>query len=38
MTEAMTEEEIRVRAEQLIQAPNLSGHTYDEVVKILTVA
>jgi hypothetical protein len=34
----MSEEELRVHAEHLMQAQDLSGYTYDEVVRILTVA
>lgn len=34
----ITEEELRLHAEHLMQAPGLSGYSYDEVVRILTVA
>jgi hypothetical protein len=34
----MTEEELRLHAQHLMQAQDLTGHGYDEVVRILTVA
>jgi hypothetical protein len=34
----MNEEEVQLHAEHMMQAPNLSGYSYGEVVRILTVA
>jgi len=34
----MNEEELSLHAEHMMQAQNLSGYTYEEVVRILTVA
>ena len=32
------EEELRLRAEQVMQAQDLSAYSYDEVVRVLTIA
>ena len=34
----MNEEELRLHAEHMMQAPDVSGYSYGEVVRILTVA
>jgi hypothetical protein len=34
----VSEEELRLHAKHMMQAPDLSGYSYDEVVRILTVA